>query len=314
MMWYAIIMSLLWGHSFEQSFWTYQLTGDIHYQMEDNYCIEHNPGDVPLPGTPHYEALLGIGYEEQKGSGLSLFPHLWLGPGGVGGTVSPPKPNDPHKPPSNDGEAGNPVVVNPDDPNPPPPSTGEPGSCATIGDYDDFDFGVDNYIPDSVGTNRTGHGATTATMTSTRRNRFLVVKDMFRRGILTTHFKNDILSETYCNTTMTTSQVWTRICSGRENWRPTSDNEVDAFQSVYYTTAGVVGFVSSVNSDRIWTNVRITDSYDHSSLAGHVMHEWTHLLGFSHSGGSASCGNEGDVSYEAGSFFGGNMESLDPDY
>jgi hypothetical protein len=313
MIWHSIIMAVLFNISGPRAEMLYQATGFIHYQMEAGYCIDYEPGDVPIPGTPHYEALIGIG-EYDQGSGMGLRPHMWLGPNNID-SISPPAVNPPHKPPSNDGEAGGPIVVVPDDPDPDPvPEPGTYGDCSTIGDVDDYYFDVSEYLIDAIGTERTGSGSTTATMTSGRHAKFVIVKDMLKRGILTTNYKNDILSESYCNTSMTTAQVWARICSGRENWRPVEDNGVDAVQSVYYTTAGVVGFVSSVSASRIWSNVRVIDGYDPSTLAGHVQHEWTHLLGFGHGGGSASCGNEGDVSYEAGAFFGNNMESLDGDY
>lgn len=298
MIWFTALMLMfnISSYEFERRY------GETHYDLpEDIDCLTTMPGDAPIPGTPHYEALLGF-IEPDQGSGIGIRPHLWLGPNN-NRVVSPPNPPGTHTPPPvNSGEAGVPVDLPPDEEPDPPPDTGTYGTCDTIGGYDDYYYNVDNYI------------LITSTMTSSQESKFTIAKDMLKRGILTTHFKNDILSESYCNTSMTTAQVWARICSGRENWRPTTDYQVDASQRVYNGTSGTVGYVNSVNSDTIYSNSYYMNQYDPSTVAGHVMHEWTHLLGFSHSGGSASCGNEGDVSYEAGSFFGGNMESLDDDY
>ncbi len=297
MIWYAIIVLMLGG---TPSRYEYErIYGTTHYDTpQDVACLEVPPGNAPIPGTPHHDALLGF-IEPQQGSGMGITPHLFLGPG-RGRVVSPPATPGVHDPPPlNNGQAGVPVDLPPDDP---PPETGTDGTCSTIGDIDEHYFNVDNYI------------LRTSTMTASQESKFTVAKDQLKRLILTTTFKNNVLSETYCNTSMTTAQVWARICSGRENWRPTEDNQIDAYQEVYAGTQGTIGYVSSVNADTINSNSYYMNQYDPSNVAGHVMHEWTHLLGYSHSGGDPACGNEGDVSYEVGSFMSARAETIDDDY
>lgn len=299
MIWYALIVIMLGGTPSQYEY--ERVYGTTHYDTpSDVTCLEVPPGHAPIPGTPHHDALLGF-IEPQQGSGMGLTPHMFLGPG-RGRVVSPPAVPGVHNPPPlNSGQQGTPVDLPPDVIPPPDPTTPN-GTCNNIGDIDDYFYDMDNYI------------LRTNTMTSAQESKFTIAKDQLKRLILTTTFKNNILSETYCNTSDTAAQVWAKICSGRENWRPTEDNQVDAYQEVYNGTSGTIGYVNSVNSDTIHSNSYYMNQYDPSTIAGHVAHEWSHLLGYSHSGGSASCGNEGDVSYEIGSFMGALAETIDDDY
>ncbi len=51
---------------------------------------------------------------------------------------------------------------------------------------------------------------------------------------------------------------------------------------LYYTRRGTVGYTTSAWPSWIMTNTKFFSPWSESEVAGHLVHEWLHLIGFSH--------------------------------
>jgi hypothetical protein len=136
--------------------------------------------------------------------------------------------------------------------------------------------------------------------------------EIMRKVIGSQQFKDAILNHTYQgkktfvdNGGFTNAQIYQKILDGAEIVGDRSKNgEMDAELELYYTFTNTVGYTRS-NTTRIWMNTKYFNVYTPYNVAGNLMHEWTHKLGFSHAVNYSSS-RDYSVPYAVGSI----MEKL----
>jgi hypothetical protein len=103
-------------------------------------------------------------------------------------------------------------------------------------------------------------------------------------------FKQQVLHFTYLgqetyvqNNGLTNQQIYDDIMAGAEQLpTPTAANQImDLYTELYYKPGNVIGYTDpSVHT--IFMNSYFFDSAAASAIAGNMMHEWLHKLGFDH--------------------------------
>ena len=84
------------------------------------------------------------------------------------------------------------------------------------------------------------------------------------------------------NLGLTNEQIYDRM---REATEKLFENEkyVAEFRSeLYYTRRNTVGYTTAGWPSWIMTNTKFFTPWPDTDVAGHIVHEWTHLIGFSH--------------------------------
>jgi len=118
----------------------------------------------------------------------------------------------------------------------------------------------------------------------------LTAVELMKQVIASEKFKNAVLNHTYNgqktfvdNDGYSNSQIYQIILEGAEIiGNKTKNNTLDVELELYYALTNTVGYTYS-NSPRIWMNTKYFDTFSPSSVAGNLMHEWLHKLGFGHS-------------------------------
>lgn len=220
---------------------------------------------------------------EETGSGLGIRPHMRLGPGRGGVSVTPPvdSPNNPgHKPPVNDNNAP-PVVVNPDpnpDPEPEPEPTGTWKTRLTFVNQTASEKTKQNHAMASIRTVMNNE-------TTAFKNQILAHKSYYGG---TGFYGSCSPCSSGCELGNIGNSVWNRIWNANETLLNTVDNEMDLTVEMYYADNGVVGYTYS-NQNKIWANRKFHDGYLPNSVASNFFHEWLHKLGYGHSSASTNC-------------------------
>lgn len=113
--------------------------------------------------------------------------------------------------------------------------------------------------------------------------------DLLREVFASHEFKQKILNHRfqgrrsfYMNKGLTNGQIYRRILSGVERIYPYRNNAMDVEVELYSDfQSRVLGFTRP-GTRRIWMNTKYFNRHSRSELAGHLMHEWLHKLGFDH--------------------------------
>lgn len=100
----------------------------------------------------------------------------------------------------------------------------------------------------------------------------------FRDAVLNFEWKDEFH---FANTEMSNQEVYDYIMGGMETLSGIEDNEMNVDVTMYYSRRGVVGYTYP-SSDRIWTNSKFFNRYSFGGVAGNLVHEWCHKLGFKH--------------------------------
>ncbi len=88
--------------------------------------------------------------------------------------------------------------------------------------------------------------------------------------------------ETYVdNLGLTNSEIFEVIMEAAEELQPEVDHEIDLVVNLYYSNNSTVGY-TYVNVNEIWINQKFFDLNSQAQIAGNILHEWTHKLGFEH--------------------------------
>lgn len=102
-------------------------------------------------------------------------------------------------------------------------------------------------------------------------------------------FKYEILHHTYKgeetfvdNKGMSNAQIYQAILDGAEVLLPEVDKEMDLELQLYYKNNGVIGYTYP-SKLRIYMNTKFFNRFDTEEVAGNLVHEWLHKLGFKHS-------------------------------
>ena len=98
-------------------------------------------------------------------------------------------------------------------------------------------------------------------------------------------FKKRVLAKKFATTKKNSQQVYDHILTGEEVLQKGHDYEMDVDVRMYHEKNNVVGY--TYNSVK-WTmlNRYVTSGYSEGGIAGNLMHEWLHKLGYGHSSAS----------------------------
>lgn len=72
-----------------------------------------------------------------------------------------------------------------------------------------------------------------------------------------------------------------KLLSGADKFNKLDDGDIDVHVTMYYSRKRVVGFTYP-STWRSWANRNIYRNYDISDIAGNILHEYLHNLGYGH--------------------------------
>jgi len=96
-------------------------------------------------------------------------------------------------------------------------------------------------------------------------------------------FKDRILSrQPFANNEgLTNQQIYDLIQTGKEILSPEEDHEIDVDITMYWKWGSVIGYTYP-NTLKTWINRRFYKQFDAVGIAGNIMHEYLHKMGFDH--------------------------------
>jgi hypothetical protein len=112
---------------------------------------------------------------------------------------------------------------------------------------------------------------------------------LMKQALNSEALRNFILNHTYRgkkqfsdNEGLTNEQIYDKMRDATEELFQ-NDKYVAEFRSeLYYTRRNTVGYVTPSWPDWIMTNTKFYNPWPEEDVAGHLAHEWLHLIGFSH--------------------------------
>lgn len=98
-------------------------------------------------------------------------------------------------------------------------------------------------------------------------------------------FKDRLLELTFTeNNELSNEKIYEYLKSGRDKFNVKKDFDIDIDVTLYNNPdSNVIGFTYP-NTWRTWINKKYLDSESHKFLAGHILHEYLHNMGFNHYG------------------------------
>lgn len=127
--------------------------------------------------------------------------------------------------------------------------------------------------------------------TQTRKNKAIQCAKELELLVNSNAFKNEVLKtsdywrqgESSKYKFYTNKQIFDLIMSGKEETSSESDNELDLYIDDYTTWRSVVGYMIP-GKPTIYVNTRFFDTMSKKKVVSNFLHEYTHTLGFRHSG------------------------------
>jgi hypothetical protein len=108
-------------------------------------------------------------------------------------------------------------------------------------------------------------------------------------------FKKRVLAKKFTTTKKTSQEIYDHLMTGEEVLQKGVDYEMDIEVEMYNKKNNVVGYTYP-NVTKTWLNRYVTSKYDESGIAGNLVHEWLHKLGYGH----ASASDHNSVPYAVG--------------
>ena len=93
--------------------------------------------------------------------------------------------------------------------------------------------------------------------------------------------------QSFTSTDDTGVQVYNRLMTGAEVLDPAVDYEMDVNVTIYEQNNSTVGYTYS-NVVMIWLNRKFFKKYSLGEIAGNMVHEWTHKMGYGHTSNNTS--------------------------
>lgn len=126
--------------------------------------------------------------------------------------------------------------------------------------------------------------------TTTQKSKISAAIARMRKVIASEEFRTRILNHTYNgkktfvdNGGLTNLQIYDKLVAGAEKLYPVVNNAMDMDVQLYTNWfTSTVGYTYP-NIDKIYMNTKFFNNYTSSQVAGNMMHEWLHKVGFSHS-------------------------------
>ncbi len=119
-------------------------------------------------------------------------------------------------------------------------------------------------------------------------NKVLNAADRIREIVGTQAFKDAVINHTYNgkktfanNNGLSNLQIYDRLINGAEQLYPEKNFKMDVELELYYEDSNTVGYTYP-NTTHIWMNLKFFNNYGAPQVAGNLMHEWLHKLGFGH--------------------------------
>lgn len=112
---------------------------------------------------------------------------------------------------------------------------------------------------------------------------------LMKKVIQSPEFKEAVINHTYKgektyndNKGLTNEQIYQIIIDGAEVMGVTKkNNRLDVELELYRDTSTTIGYTYP-DTTRIWMNLKYFQKYTAIKVAGNLMHEWMHKLGFEH--------------------------------
>jgi hypothetical protein len=126
-------------------------------------------------------------------------------------------------------------------------------------------------------------------MTSSTEDKILDAMALVKRVFTSVEFKNKVLNHRYlgrkafqASNGLTNTQIYHKILAGAERLYPIKNYKMDLEVELYTDhKSNTVGFTRTL-SKRIWMNTKFFNRFTAAKVAGNLVHEWVHKLGFSH--------------------------------
>lgn len=109
-------------------------------------------------------------------------------------------------------------------------------------------------------------------------------------------FRSEVIRQSFTNSKgLNSLQIYQMIMNGAEVLSPEPDGEIDVMIEMYHKNNRVVGYTKP-STLWIWVNQKFFNTFDEAEVAGNLVHEWLHKLGFDHS----SASDKNSVPYRIG--------------
>lgn len=114
-------------------------------------------------------------------------------------------------------------------------------------------------------------------------------KEKFHKTIIKTEevlnsekFKQELLNLKLEQTNgKTNEEIYNEIMSGADNFNKEVDKDIDVYLTMYYSFKNTVGYTYP-STWWTWINRKFFSSFDEGDIAGNVVHEYMHNLGYDH--------------------------------
>jgi hypothetical protein len=124
--------------------------------------------------------------------------------------------------------------------------------------------------------------------TGEQEDKYTKAAEIVKEVIATEEFRDKVLNYTYNgakqfadNKGLTNAQIYQSILDAAETLQPAKNNRLDIEVELYYENSTVVGYTNG-STKRIFVNTKYFDQFAANSVAGNLMHEWLHKLGYPH--------------------------------
>lgn len=154
-------------------------------------------------------------------------------------------------------------------------------------------FNVSSIIPDATGgvPNEALTFDTNISLVNfsrTREDKILEAAELLQKVVASEEFKDAVFNFTFEGKRqfvdsggLSNAQVYQRLLEGAEKLSPARNNAMDIIVELYYEDTNTIGYTKP-ETKKIWINTKYFDRFTPAQVAGNLMHEWLHKLGFGH--------------------------------
>jgi hypothetical protein len=101
----------------------------------------------------------------------------------------------------------------------------------------------------------------------------IIISDSFTKKVLATNFTE--------SNGMSPRQILDLLLSGKDNHNQLSDNALNVYVNLYYQNTSTIGYTYA-NNIWTWINRKFFSKMTPGEIAGNILHEYMHRLGFGH--------------------------------
>lgn len=126
-------------------------------------------------------------------------------------------------------------------------------------------------------------------MSPLKQEKIFSAVELLRRVFSSDEFRDRILKHEFngkrsfhLNKGLTNREIYRRILEGMETLSQEENNAMDVEIELYSDFDSPVLGYTYPRSKRIWMNLKYFNKHSPAEVAGHLVHEWLHKLGFDH--------------------------------